>query len=114
MASQFFHVHHYIKPGMASQWWEKVGGLMSDQSAMGKYVQDCMDLGFFNHSFMPVAQEGPMFCIWEAKEGVTEAEFQEFIDGPLGPDFGTGAINNSISKIDLELTGGQAPYERKL
>ena len=96
MASQFFHVHHYVKPGMASQWWEKVGGLMSDQSAMGKYVQECMDLGFFNHSFMPVAQEGPMFCIWEAKEGVTEAEFQEFIDGPLGPDFGTGAINNSI------------------
>ena len=40
MASQFFHVHHYVKPGMASLWWEKVGGLMSDQSAMGKYVQD--------------------------------------------------------------------------
>ena len=44
MASPFFRVHHCVKPGMASQWWEKVGGLMSDQSAMGKYVQECMDL----------------------------------------------------------------------
>ena len=50
----------------------------------------------------------------EAKEGITEAQFQEFIDGPMGPNFGIGAMNNNISKIDLELTGGQAPYERKL
>jgi hypothetical protein len=55
-----------------------------------------------------------MYCIWEAKEGISEAQFQEFIDGPMGPNFGIGAMNNNISKIDLELTGGQAPYERKL
>ena len=63
---------------------------------------------------MPVTQDGPTYCIWEAKEGITEAQFQEFIDGPMGPNFGIGAMNNNISKIDLELTGGQAPYERKL
>ena len=45
---------------------------------------------------------------------ISEAQFQEFIDGPMGPNFGIGAMNNNISKIDLELTGGQAPYERKL
>ena len=114
MGSQFFLVHHYVKPGMAGQWWQKTGELMSDQSAMGKYVQDCMDLGFYNHSFMPVAQEGPMFCLWEAKEGISEADFQDFIDGPMGPNWGMSALNNNISKINLELTGGQAPYERKL
>ena len=63
---------------------------------------------------MPVAQDGPMYCIWEAKEGISESQFQDFIDGPMGPNFGIGAMNNNISKIDLELTGGQAPYERKL
>ena len=114
MGSQFFLVHHYVKPGMAGQWWQKTGELTSDQSAMGKYVQDCMDLGFYNHSFMPVAQEGPMFRMWEAKEGISEADFQDFIDGPVGPNWGMSALNNNISKINLELTGGQAPYERKL
>ena len=114
MGSQFFLVHHYVKPGMAGQWWQKTGELMSDQSAMGKYVQDCMNLGFYNHSFMPVAQEGPMFCLWEAKKGISEADFQDFIDGPMGPNWGMSALNNNISKINLELTGGQAPYERKL
>jgi hypothetical protein len=114
MASQFFHVHHYVKPGMAAKWWEKAGEHLSDQSAVEKNVKAGLDLGFFNHSFMPVAQEGPMFCIWEAKEGISEADFQEFIDGPMGPDLGTGAINNNISQIDLKLTGGQVPYERKL
>jgi hypothetical protein len=55
-----------------------------------------------------------MFCVWEAKEGISEADFQDFIDGPMGPNWGMSALNNNISKINLELTGGQAPYERKL
>jgi hypothetical protein len=32
----------------------------------------------------------------------------------MGPNWGIGALNNNLSKIDLKLTGGQAPYERKL
>ena len=63
---------------------------------------------------MPVAQEGPMFCVWEAKEWISEADFQDFIDGPMGPNWGMSVLNNNISKINLELTGGQALYERKL
>ena len=114
MASQFFHVHHHLKPDMAGKWWQTFGEQMPDQASLEKYHQECLKLGFFNHAFMPVAQNGPIYCIWEAKEGISEAQFQEFIDGPMGPNFGIGAMNNNISKIDLELTGGQAPYERKI
>ena len=62
---------------------------------------------------MPVTQEGPMNCIWEVQDGISESDFQEFIDGPKGINMGMKSINNNLLKIDLELTGGQTPYERK-
>ena len=92
MASQFYIVHHHFKPGMAENW-------------LGK--------GFYNHSFMPVTQEGPMYCVWEVKDGISESDFQEYIYGPEGVNMGMNSINNNLLKIDLELTGGQTPYERK-
>ena len=58
-------------------------------------------------------QEGPMYCVWEVKDGISESDFQEFIDGPEGVNMGMKSINNNLLKIDLELTGGQTPYERK-
>ena len=60
-----------------------------------------------------VTQEGPMYCVWEVKDGISESDFQEFIDGPEGVNMGMKSINNNLLKIDLELTGGQTPYERK-
>ena len=55
---------------MASQWWEKTGRLMSDEAAFSENVKSTMEKGFFNHSFMPMAAEGPIYCVWEAKEGI--------------------------------------------
>ena len=113
MASEFYVVHHHFKPDMAVQWWEKVGAVLGDPNALEENVKLQMGHGFFNHSFMPMSQNGPVFCVWEAKDGKTEAEFQEFIDWPDGVNFGLTAMNNNIMKMNLELTGGQTPYERK-
>ena len=114
MASQFFVVHHHFKPDMAGSWWEKIGAILGDEAAAEENVKSTMEKGFFNHSFMPMASKGPIYCIWEAKEGISASEFQDFIDGPDGVNFGLTALNNNVMQINLELTGGQTPYERKL
>ena len=46
MASSFQIVNHHFKPGMASQWWEKTGTLMSDEEAFSENVKSAMDKGF--------------------------------------------------------------------
>ena len=86
---------------------------MSDEAAFSENVKSTMEKGFFNHSFMPMAAEGPIYCVWEAKEGISDSEFQDFIDGPDGVNWGLVALNNNVMKLDLALTGGQTPYESK-
>jgi len=114
MASSFYIVNHHLKPRMAAEWWGKLGAHMSDEAAFAENVKSTMDKGFFNHSFMPMAAEGPIYCVWEAKEGISDSEFQDFIDGPDGVNWGLVALNNNVMKLDLALTGGQTPYESKL
>ena len=61
-----------------SRWW------------LGRAVAKNLEAGFYNHAFCPIGPEGPAFCIWEVREGITVEEFQEFIDGPNGVNFGLG------------------------
>tara|TARA_B100000214_G_C23696838_1_gene503415 strand:- start:86 stop:265 length:180 start_codon:yes stop_codon:yes gene_type:complete len=44
--------------------------------------------GFFNHSANNVYANGPIYGIMETKEVISIEEFQEFIDGHIGPGFG--------------------------
>ena len=85
MASQFYIVHHHFKPGMAGSWW----GVMAeaDETAQAAMAEKWLNMGYFNHCFMPLSQEGPMYCVWEVKD--------------------------VLKVINLELTGGVPPYERK-
>ena len=62
MASQFYLVHHHFKPGMAVPWWGEMGKL--DEAANEKIAENWLGKGFYNHSFMPVTKEGPMYCVW--------------------------------------------------
>jgi len=71
-----------------------------------------LEAGFYNHSLCPVGPEGPAFCIWEDREGITAEEFQEFIDGPKGVNFGLGAWMNICREINVEMAGNP-PYPRK-
>ena len=77
-------------------------------SAASKKKQE--EMGFFNHSFNPVDPSGPIFCVWEAKSGISDPEFQTFIDGPDGPNFDLNALNNTVNKVNTELNGGVTPY----
>ena len=58
-----------------------------------------------------IAPEGPAYCIWEVREGISAEQFQEFIDGPNGVNFGLGAWMNICREINLELAG-TPPYPR--
>nr|WP_244279817.1 hypothetical protein [Synechococcus sp. UW179A] len=75
-------------------------------------VANKLKAGFYNHCFCPVGPEGPAFCIWEVREGITAQQFQDFIDCPNGVNFGLGAWMNICKEINVELAGNP-PYPRK-
>ena len=60
--------------------------------------------------------ENLVFCIYEARGTVSDAEFQEFIDGPsaLGVHMGLypeKPWNNTCHKINPSLGGNNPPFE---
>ncbi len=112
MASTFYHVQHEFRAGKAQQWWETAQKALAPGGGWDDAVKMNLEAGFYNHSFNPIGLEGPAFCIWEVKEGITAEQFQDFIDGPNGPDFGLGAMLNICREINLELAGG-TPYPRQ-
>ena len=112
MASKFFHVHHEFRAGKAQQWWETAQAAMAPGGGWDEAVAKNLEAGFYNHSFCPIGPEGPAFCIWEVREGITAEEFQEFIDGPNGVNFGLGAWMNTCREINVEMAGTPT-YPRK-
>ena len=73
-------------------------------------MADNKEKAFYNHSANAVTKNGPIYCFWEVKEGISAQEFQEFIDGPSGPGFGQGSLMNIYKPIDKALMNGQTPY----
>ena len=57
---------------------------MGGESAFATYNANTIEKILFNHSFMPIPLESPIYCVWEVKEGVSGSEFRDFIDGPDG------------------------------
>ena len=112
MASKFYIVCHHFKPGQAKAWWPIAQAHLSDKNKYDAWVSASLEKGFYNHSFNPVATEGPIFCIWETREVITSEQFQEFIDGSGGPNFGLNAFHNICHQIDLSLSGNP-PYPAK-
>ena len=60
-----------------------------------------------------IMRQGYAGDLEEAMRRAFYDEFQDFIDGPDGVNFGLVALNNNVMQLNLELTGGQTPYERK-
>lgn len=112
MASKFFHVQHEFRAGKAPQWWETAQAAMAPGGGWDEAVANNLEAGFYNHAFCPIGPEGPAYCIWEVREGISAESFQEFIDGPNGVNFGLGAWMNICKEINLELAGSP-PYPRK-
>lgn len=61
-------------------------------------------LGWHNHSFMPTNKHGPIYCVWESRNGATLDDMQNFIDGSDGP--GMGMMINTCRVIHQDLAGG--------
>ena len=72
MASRFFHVQHEFRAGKSQQWWDAAQKAMAPGGGWDEAVSRNLQAGFFNHSFNPIAPEGPAFCFWEVQEGITE------------------------------------------
>ena len=112
MASRFFHVQHEFRAGTAQQWFETVQKALAPGGGWDDAVTRNLEAGFYNHSFNPVGLEGPAFCIWEVREGISAEQFQDFIDGPMGVNFGLDAWMNICREINIDLAG-TPPYPRK-
>jgi len=106
--STFYHVTHTFKPGQAESWWKFLGEDGLDEG----FTAVCSNLGFYNHAFMPVSSDGPIYCTWEAKCGITDKIFTDFIEGPYGPT--NGCMDTKVEKINMELTGAEAPYRQRV
>ena len=50
----------------------------------------------YDHSANAITKEGPIYFIWEVKEGISTEEFQKFIDGPSGSGFGIDVLMNVV------------------
>ena len=114
MASIFFLVHHTFKPGMAKKWWANMKNYYETKQKI--HLENQIEAGVYCHTFMPTSKEGPMFCIWEAKEGVLDSDLQNFVNGPDAKCLHMGLdqpLNNHCQKIDHELIGGDGPYPRR-
>ena len=70
-----------------------------------------LEAGFYNHAFCPIGPEGLPLHLGSPRR-ITSEEFQEFIDGPDGVNFGLGAWMNICREINVELAGNP-PYTRK-
>ena len=48
---------------------------MSPGGGWDEAVANNLEAGFFNNAFCSIGPEGPVFCIWEVREGITDVEF---------------------------------------
>ena len=110
-ANKFFIVEHEFRsPEKAEEWWKNTAELFSDAEKVNASNKKQFELGFVFHQFLPQAAgtDKKMQCLWECKNTVTKEEFQQFIDGPYGPD-ATDCIINHVSPENLFSPGVHGP-----
>ena len=76
MTSNFYIVHHEFRAGTSSKWWETAYAAMAPGGGWDEAVEANKEKGGFNHSANAVTANGPIYCIWEIKEGISIEEFQ--------------------------------------
>ena len=84
MASQFYLVHHHIKPNMSEAWWGIVGGQTEEDSK--EYENRSWKKDF--STILSCQWDQTDRCTFGSKDGISASEFQDFIDGPDGVNFG--------------------------
>ena len=112
MVSSFYIIHKEFKAGSALKCWDTAYAAISPEEDYDDYVISNKAEGFYNHSSNAITKDGPIYCIWEVKEGISTEEFQKFIDGRSVPGFGIDSLMNICKSIDISLMNGQTPYPR--
>lgn len=104
--SKFFVVHHYTKADKKDAWW---ANMQENMPKMEEMTKDWAARGLHNHAMHPIGDGSMIFCTWEAKEGTDPKNLQKLLDEEVG----NGMMSNIIHEVNLELLGGQAPWEAK-
>ena len=90
---EFFLVHHQFKQGStAEKWWEAQRiALKTDKDLMTRMHEK----GFHLHACLPVANGGPIFCLWEGQHGKTMKDMQAYVD-EFVPGPGCSLLTDSL------------------
>ena len=70
MASTFCLARHHFKPGNAAECWETAMNALSDEAGWSAAIAASLDAGVFNHFVNPSSPQGPVCCVWEARDGI--------------------------------------------
>ncbi len=83
LSLNFYIVHNQFWSGNGSKCcdtaYEIIASRVGNHSIMANRAK-----GFYNHFANVIIKEGLIYCIWEEKEGISNEEFEEIIDGPSG------------------------------
>lgn len=103
-AAKMFIVEHTFKAGKADEWWKNMTEMMGKPVEYNAWVTKQREMGFVGHQFMPEGGDKPVQCMWECRDTITKAEFQKFIDSPMGP--GDTCLVNTVYPV---MPGAQLP-----
>ena len=114
MALNFYIVQHTARLGVAHKYFENMGSWWREDREK-KFNENLHNAGIHIHVGMFI-NENLVFCIYETKDTISDAEFQEFIDGPeaLGVHMGLypeKTCNNTCHKINPSLGGSNPPFD---
>merc|ERR1712139_400476 len=107
--SRWYLVEHTMKEGSDSElttsWWAGIAQM--DTEAWTNMYKSNASKGLYNHWFLPMSKT-EMYCLWEVREGVSEATLQACLDNEVCP-----AANNKLMFIDGNLNGGVYGFDSK-
>ncbi len=81
-SSYYLVQHSFATSGEVDTYWDQEH-LVINQAAAKSWLQD----GFKSHLSVASGRDGPVFCIWEVREGISAEQFKLFIDGVFGKWF---------------------------
>jgi hypothetical protein len=107
--SRWCLVEHIMKEGADSEttkgWWAGIAKM--DGEAWTNMYKSNASKGLYNHWFLPMSK-AEMYCLWELREGVSEATLQACLDNEVCP-----VAKNKLMFIDGKLNGGVYGFDSK-
>jgi len=110
-SSSFYIVEHTFKSDDKVQpFWDQLKDMMGHPDKAKKWGAAVADAGFHNVFMFPTQVKGPIFCIWEAKEGKDKEDLDEFVNKNKLNKL-LQAFHNEVMPISSKLTGGMTQFK---